>query len=156
MIKKKPKVNGRPAIILLAEDNPADQQITKRVLRHVKVRTELHIVEDGIELMNYLRRKDKYSDPKSSQRPDLILLDINMPRMDGKKALKNIKGDSSLKAIPIVMLTTSNQDHDILESYDLGVNSYITKPSDNNEFIKVIKSIEDFWLVVSELPSIDG
>ncbi|GMT50132.1 MAG: response regulator [bacterium] len=154
MIKK--KANGRPAIILLAEDNPADQQITKRVLRHVKVQTELHIVEDGVELMNYLRREDKYSDPKSSQRPDLILLDINMPRMDGKKALRNIKGDSSLKAIPVVMLTTSNQDHDILESYDIGVNSYITKPSDNNEFIKVIKSIEDFWLVVSELPSIDG
>ncbi len=156
MIKMKPKVNGRPAIILLAEDNPADQQITKRVLKHVKVQTELHIVEDGVELMNYLKRKDKYSDPKSSQRPDLILLDINMPRMDGKKALRNIKGDSSLKAIPVVMLTTSNQERDILESYDLGVNSYITKPSDNNEFIKVIKSIENFWLVISELPSIDG
>ncbi len=154
MIKK--KANGRPAIILLAEDNPADQQITKRMLRHVKVQTELHVVEDGVELMNYLRREDKYSDPQNSQRPDLILLDINMPRMDGKKALESIKKDSRLKAIPIVMLTTSNQEHDILESYDLGVNSYITKPSDNNEFIKVIKSIEDFWLVVSELPSIDG
>ena len=144
--------NAKMVIILLVEDNPADQQLTIRAFQKGKINTNLQIVSDGQEAMDYLQQTGKFEDKKSFPRPDLILLDINMPRKDGKQVLKEIRADENLKSIPVVMLTTSDQEKDVIDSYNLGVNSYISKPVRINDFIDVISKLEEFWFTLSILP----
>jgi len=142
---------NRHAIILLVEDNPADQELTVRALKKGTLNTDLQIVEDGQEALDYLRKSGPFAN-KDCPFPDLILMDINMPRMDGKQALKEIRNDPDLKSIPIVMLTTSSADRDVFESYKLGVNAYINKPVEISDFINVISRLEDFWFRLTLLP----
>lgn len=139
--------------ILLAEDNPGDVRLTIEALKESKIANRLSVVNDGVELLEFLRRRGQYAD---SPRPDLVLLDLNMPRMDGREALAEIKNDPALRQIPVVVLTTSQAEEDILKTYDLHVNCYITKPVDLDQFIKVVRSIEDFWLAVVKLPSTEA
>ena len=141
---------GRPIEILLVEDNPGDVRLTQEAFKEGKVRNKLHVVWDGIEAMAFLRREDKFADAPHS---DLILLDLNLPKKDGREVLAEIKQDPDLKRIPVVILTTSKAEEDILRTYDLHANCYITKPVDLEQFIKVVKSIEEFWLTVVKLPS---
>jgi two-component system, chemotaxis family, response regulator Rcp1 len=143
----------RPVEILLAEDNPADVRLTIEALRDAKVRNNLHVVENGIEALAFLRREGKYA---GSPHPDLILLDLNMPRMDGREFLALIKSDPELKRIPVVVLTTSGAEEDIVKSYNLHANCYISKPVDLDQFITVVRSIEDFWLTIVRLPPNSG
>jgi len=139
----------RPAEILLIEDSPSDAALTKEALDAGKIANNLTHVEDGIEAVECLKQRGKY---KNSPRPDLIMLDLNLPRKDGREVLAEIKNDPELKLIPIIVLTTSRSDKDILQSYQLNANCYITKPVDFQQFIDVIKSIENFWLTVVTLP----
>lgn len=136
--------------ILLVEDNPGDVRLTQEALREAKVRNQLHVVEDGVQAMEFLRRTGPYAD---APRPDLILLDLNLPRKDGREVLEEIKQDRSLMRIPVVVLTTSRAEEDILRSYDLHANCYVTKPVDLDQFITIVKSIEDFWLTIVKLPN---
>jgi len=140
---------GRPIEILLAEDNPGDVRLTREALRDAKVRNNLSSVADGVETIAFLRREGPYA---NASRPDLILLDLNMPRMDGRQVLAVIKADPSFRRIPVVVLTTSQAEEDILRAYDLNANCYITKPVDLQQFLKVVRSIEDFWLTIVKLP----
>ena len=140
--------NG-PIEILLVEDNPGDVRLTKEALKEGKVYSNLHTVKDGVEAMEYLRREGRYKDVP---RPDIILLDLNLPRKDGREVLEEIKSDEKLKRIPVVVLTTSNAEQDVLRSYDLHANCYITKPVDLEQFITVVKSIRQFWLTIVTLP----
>ena len=140
---------GHPIEILLVEDNPGDVRLTVEGLKESKVRNNLHVARDGVEAMEFLRRTGPYSD---AMRPDLILLDLNLPRMDGREVLAEVKSDAKLKTIPVVVLTTSRAEQDVLRSYELQANCYITKPVDLEQFITVVKSIEDFWLTVVTLP----
>ena len=141
--------SGQPIEILLIEDNPGDVRLTVEVFKEAKIQNNLHVVKDGIEAMSFLQRKGKYS---HVSRPDLILLDLNLPKKDGRELLAEIKNDSLLRRIPVVILTTSRAEEDILKSYDLHVNCYITKPVDLDQFIQVIKGIQDFWLSIVKLP----
>ena len=140
---------GRPIEILLVEDNPGDARLTLEALKENKVFNHLHVVKDGVEAMAFLGHEGKYAD---APRPDIILLDLNMPRKDGREVLAEIKGDESLRRIPVVILTTSQAEEDILRSYDLHANCYVTKPVDLEQFIKVVQSIEAFWLTIVKLP----
>jgi two-component system, chemotaxis family, response regulator Rcp1 len=140
---------GKPVDILLVEDNPGDVRLTQEALKEGKVRNNLSVVPDGVEAMAYLRRQGKYSD---AVRPDLVLLDLNLPKKDGREVLAEVKGDEHLRRIPVVVLTTSDSEKDILRSYNLHANCYITKPVDLEKFITVVKSIEDFWLTIVKLP----
>jgi CheY-like chemotaxis protein len=140
---------GAPIEVLLVEDNPGDVRLTREALRDNKVHIHLSLVEDGVEAVTFLRREGKYA---NAPRPDLILLDLNLPRKDGREVLKEIKGDGDLKQIPVVILTTSTAEQDILRTYDLHANCYITKPVDFEQFLMVVKAIEDFWLTVVKLP----
>jgi CheY-like chemotaxis protein len=142
--------NGRPVEILLVEDNPGDVRLTKEALKEGKVANNLHVAMDGMEALAFLRKEGEYKD---KPRPDLILLDLNLPKKDGREVLEEIKQDASLKKIPVVILTTSQDEADILKTYKLHANCYITKPVDLNQFIKVVHSIEDFWLTLVKLPS---
>ncbi len=135
--------------ILLVEDNPGDVRLTQEALADAKVANEMHVASDGIDALAWLRREGKFVD---APRPDLILLDLNMPRMDGREVLAEIKKDSALKSIPVVVLTTSDADEDILKSYELHANCYITKPVDFEQFVKVVQTIENFWLTLVKLP----
>jgi CheY-like chemotaxis protein len=135
--------------ILLVEDNPGDVRLTLEALKEAKVCNNLKVVRDGADAMTYLRRQAPYT---NALRPDLILLDLNLPKKDGREVLAEVKNDSDLKRIPVVVLTTSDAESDILRSYDLHANCYITKPVDMEQFIRVVKSIEDFWLAVVKLP----
>jgi CheY-like chemotaxis protein len=139
----------RPIEILLVEDSPSDVALTIEALEAGKVVNRLNHVEDGVEAMDYLNRRGKYA---SAVRPDLIMLDLNLPRKDGREVLKEMKSDLSLKAIPVIVLTTSHSDKDVLQSYELNANCYIIKPVDFEHFIEVVKSIEHFWLTVVTLP----
>jgi len=139
----------RPIRILLVEDNPGDADLAREALESSKMRNDLHVVEDGVQAMQFLRKEGPYT---GAGRPDLVLLDLNLPRMDGREVLKKIKSDPDLKRIPVVILTTSKADEDILRSYDLHANCYITKPIDFGQFVKVVKSIEDFWISIVVLP----
>ena len=141
---------GRPIDILLVEDNPGDVRLTIEALRDSKVRNHLHVVTDGVEAMAFLRREVKYA---GVARPDLILLDLNLPRKDGRQVLMEIKADTLLKTIPVVVLTTSRAEQDVLRSYELQANCFISKPVDLEQFMTVVRSIEDFWLTVVKLPS---
>jgi chemotaxis family two-component system response regulator Rcp1 len=140
---------GRPVEILLVEDNPGDVRLTIEGLKEGKVHNNLHVVSDGVEAMEFLRRTGKHA---SAVRPDLILLDLNLPRMDGREVLSAIKSDVTLKTIPVVILTTSRAEQDVLRSYELQANCYITKPVDLEQFIAMVKSIEDFWFTIVSLP----
>ena len=140
---------SKPIEILLVEDSPSDAALTIEALKAGKIANRLTHVEDGVEAMDFLKRRGKYAD---AARPDLIMLDLNLPRMDGRDVLAEIKTDQSLKIIPIIVLTTSHADEDILRSYELNANCYITKPVDFDHFIGVVKSIESFWLTVVTLP----
>ena len=141
--------NGRSVEILLVEDSPGDVRLTKEALREAKVRNKLHVVNDGVEALAFLRRQGKYD---AAPRPDVILLDLNLPRKDGREVLAEIKDDDDLRRIPVVILTTSQDERDILRAYDLHANCYITKPVDLDQFIAVIQSIESFWLTIVTLP----
>lgn len=141
---------GRPIEILLVEDNPGDVRLTIEAFKDSKVRNNLHVVEDGVQAMAFLRREGKYAD---APRPDLILLDLNLPKKDGREVLADIKGDHHLKRIPVVILTISKAEEDIVKTYDLHANCFITKPVDLEQFMKVVKSIEEFWLTIVKLPS---
>lgn len=135
--------------ILLVEDSPGDIRLTKEALKDSKVRNQLHIVQDGVEAMAFLRRAGDYV---GVPRPDIILLDLNLPRKDGRTVLEEIKADDDLRRIPVVILTTSDDEHDILRSYDLHANCYITKPIDLKQFVTIVKTIENFWFQIVKLP----
>jgi len=141
--------DGRPIEILLVEDNPGDVRLTIEGLNEGKVRNNLHVARDGVEALAFLRKEEALP---HAVRPDLILLELKLPRKDGREVLAEIKSDPVLKTIPVVVLTTSRAEQDILRSYELQANCYITKPVDLEQFITVVKSIEDFWLTVVTLP----
>ncbi len=143
------QVRSRPVEILLIEDNPGDVRLTEEALKEDKLQAKLHVVMDGQEAMCFLRKEGDFAD---TPRPDLILLDLNLPKKDGREVLAEIKTDEELKQIPVVVLTTSQAEEDILKAYELNANCYITKPVDLNQFIKVVKSIDDFWFTVVKLP----
>ena len=138
--------------VLVADDDPEDCLLIKDAFKEGLLINGLRFVEDGEELMDYLHHQGKYKDPSSSPRPGIILLDLNMPRKDGREALKEIKSDPDLRSIPVVILTTSRQEEDILRSYDLGANSYITKPVTFVGLVNAIKSLGKYWFEIVELP----
>ena len=142
--------HSKPIEILLVEDSPGDVRLTKESLGEAKVRNNMIVAGDGVEAMACLRREGQYAD---APRPDLILLDLNLPRMNGFEVLDAIKEDPCLKRIPVVVLTTSQAEQDIIRSYNLHANAYVNKPVDLEQFIRVIKSIEDFWLEIVKLPN---
>jgi CheY-like chemotaxis protein len=146
----------RLAVILLAEDDPGDQELTRRALEEDVVRVDLRIVGDGEEALDYLNRRGQYADPESSPRPDLMLLDLNMPRLNGREVLHVMKTSPDLCRIPVVVLTTSQQEADILATYDLGCNSYVQKPVDIEQFISVVRKMGNYWFEVVTLPQTVG
>jgi len=139
----------KPIEILLVEDNEADVRLTREALKENKVANELHVVGDGEEAIAFLRQQGKYAE---EPRPDLILLDLNLPKKDGREVLAEIKADDDLKRIPVVVLSISKAEEDILKTYNLHANCFITKPIDLEQFVIVVQSIEDFWLSVVKLP----
>jgi len=139
----------RPFEILLAEDNPGDIRLTREALRATNINHHLHVVLDGVEAMAFLRHQGAYA---GTPQPDLILLDLNMPRMDGRHVLALLKSDADLRRIPVVVLTCSQNETDIQAVYELQANCYVTKPSDFDEFMSVVKAIEEFWTITAELP----
>jgi CheY-like chemotaxis protein len=139
-----------PIVILLVEDNPGDSRLAIEAMKDSKLKNILYVVEDGVEAMDFLHKKGKYSE---MPRPDLILLDLNLPKKDGREVLAEVKNDNDLKRIPVVILTISKAEEDIIKSYNLHANCYVTKPLDLDQFMKVIKSIEDFWLTIVKLPN---
>ena len=143
------KTVGEPVDILLVEDNPGDARLMQEALAEAKIRNRLQVIADGAEALAYLRRRDPFA---GAGRPDLILLDLNLPGKDGRQVLAEIKRDEDLRRIPVVILTTSHAEADIARAYDLHANAYITKPLDIEQFITVVKSIEDFWLTIVKLP----
>jgi two-component system, chemotaxis family, response regulator Rcp1 len=146
-------IEGQAIQILLVEDSPGDVRLTVEVLKQAKVHNELHVSSDGLEALTYLQETAR--DPKAN-RPDLILLDLNLPRMDGRELLANIKNDAELRQIPVVVLTTSKAEEDVLRAYDLHANCYITKPVDLDGFVKVVEAIENFWFTIVKLPTGGG
>jgi CheY-like chemotaxis protein len=143
------ETTGRPIEILLVEDNPADVRLTVEILKETKVRNNLTVAGDGNEALELLRRTGRYT---HAMRPDLILLDLNLPKKNGKQVLAEIKADPVLKRIPVVILTSSKAEEDVVKSYNLYANCYVTKPVDLEQFVKVVKSVEDFWLTIVKLP----
>jgi two-component system response regulator len=144
------QINGWQLVdILLVEDNPGDVELTKEALKDAKVATHLHVVEDGAAALDFLFKRGQHA---HVPRPDLILLDLNLPKKDGREVLAEIKAEPRLANIPVVILTTSQADEDILRAYQLHANCYITKPVDFRQFVHVVQSIEDFWLTVVKLP----
>lgn len=138
-----------PIQVLMVEDNPDDVLLTREALKDAKVHCNLHVVEDGVQALEFLKKRGEFAD---SPRPDIILLDLNLPRKDGREVLADIKSDETLRMIPVVVLTTSESPDDIARAYNSHVNCYITKPVDFDQFIKVVRSIEDFWFTVVKLP----
>jgi two-component system, chemotaxis family, response regulator Rcp1 len=144
-----PALTVRPIEILLVEDSPADVDLTREALEDAKVRNNLSVVADGVEALAFLRREGRHA---RAPYPDLILLDLNLPRKDGREVLAEIKADPKLRRIPVIILTTSEAEQDIVASYNLHANCYVSKPVDLEQFIRVVKSIEDFWLAIVKLP----
>lgn len=138
-----------PIVILLVEDNEGDARLAKEALRDSKIRNSMHHVSDGEEAMAFLRREGEFKD---APKPDLVLLDLNLPRKDGREVLAEIKADEDLKRVPVVVLTVSSDDEDVFRAYGLHANCFITKPLDFHQFVKVVRSIEDFWLSIVKLP----
>lgn len=135
--------------ILMVEDNPGDVRLTREAMREGKIGNRLSVVGDGVEALEFLRRQDRFAD---AARPDLILLDLNLPKKDGREVLAEIKSDPALRTIPVVVLTTSHADEDVVRAYNLHANCYITKPVDFNQFMKVVQQIDDFWVNLVTLP----
>jgi len=135
--------------VLLVEDDLGDAELTRRMLTEAKVSVNLRVVQDGVEALAYLRREGSYAE---AARPDLVLLDLNMPRKDGREVLRDIRAEETLRSLPVVVLTTSESDEDILKSYDLGANCYVTKPVGLDQFARIIQCIEEFWFTVVKLP----
>jgi CheY-like chemotaxis protein len=146
------KPEGKMITIVLADDDPDDRKLTQDAFAENRLANQLHCVEDGEELMDYLHRRGKFENLRNEPLPGLILLDLNMPRKDGREALKEIKADHNLRRIPIVVLTTSKAEEDIVRSYDLGVNSYVTKPVTFKSLVELIKVLGQYWFEVVELP----
>jgi len=142
-------IAGEPIDILLAEDNPGDVKLTEKALDTGKIRNSLHVVNDGVEAMAFLRREGEYAD---APRPDLFLLDLNMPRMGGREVLEAMAEEESLQRIPVVILTSSAAEQDIIDSYDRHANAYLTKPVDFDGFVDIVRRIEEFWLTVVKQP----
>lgn len=138
--------------ILLIEDNPGDARLTQEALKVGKVKNNLHIVYDGVEATDFLFKRDQYKD---APRPDLIILDLNLPKKNGQEVLAEIKADNNLKSIPVIILTISKAEDDIIRSYNLHANCFLIKPLDLNQFFEVVKSIEDFWFTLVKLPKYD-
>ena len=136
--------------ILMVEDNPGDVRLTKEALKEYKIRNELHVVEDGVEAMKFLNKEGEYQDAPT---PDLIFLDLNLPKKDGREVLEEIKADPQLRRVPVIVLTSSGAEEDIVRSYDLHANAYVTKPVRLQEFIDAVRAIEDFWLSVVRFAS---
>jgi len=144
------KLKGwQPIEILLVEDNPGDVELTREALEDAKVFNRLHVVDDGADAVDFLFRKGRFLD---APRPDIILLDLNLPKKDGRQVLSEIKADADLAQIPVVVLTTSQAEEDILRAYQLHANCYITKPVDFNQFLRIVATIEEFWLTIVKLP----
>ena len=143
------QASGAPIEILLVEDNPGDVRLTQEAVREAKIRNQLNVVNDGEAAVAYVRRQGVYAD---RPRPDLILLDLNLPRKDGREVLQDLKSDPDLHRIPVVVLTSSEAEQDILRTYDLYANAYVTKPVDLEQFLHVVSSIQDFWLNIVKLP----
>ncbi len=141
---------GKPVELLLVEDNPADVRLTQEVFESCKITNHMSVVTDGEEALAFLRKEGAYAD---GPRPDVVLLDLNLPKKDGREVLSEIKSDPELKIIPVIVLTTSDADQDVWKAYDAGVNSYIKKPVDLEQFIEVCRCIENFWLTIAKLPS---
>jgi CheY-like chemotaxis protein len=144
--------SDKSQVILIAEDDPDDQLLARDALRQINRDQNLHFVEDGLELMDYLKNHGKYTDPNNAPRPRLILLDLNLPGKDGRQALKEIKNDPELRRIPVIIYTTSKAREDILRSYDSGSNAYIIKPETFTEIIEVMRVIDQHWFRAAELP----
>jgi CheY-like chemotaxis protein len=142
----------RPVTILLVEDNLQDIEITKRAFAKGRVHNDLMVVRDGEEALDYLCRRGKFQDPASSPRPGMILLDLNLPKLGGLEVLQRIKRDESLKSIPVIVLTVSQREQDIVRSYDLGVNTYIQKPVEFENFMRVVNTVHDYWILIATLP----
>jgi two-component system, response regulator len=145
--------NSSSIHILLAEDDPDDRLLTRRALEKSGLANTVDTVEDGEKLMKYLRHEGEYADAEAAPRPGLILLDLNMPRMDGREALKKIKSDSELRRIPVIVLTTSEAEQDILQSYDLGVNAFVTKPVTFDDLTNALQALGEFWFEIVKLPN---
>jgi len=143
---------GQPILILVADDDPEDCMLVQDALEESRLANDLRFVSDGEELLDYLHHRGQYADPASAPRPGLVLLDLNMPRKDGRETLREIKSDPALRQIPIVVLTTSEAEEDIFRSYDLGVNSYITKPVTFESLVQVMKTLGKYWFEIVELP----
>ena len=139
----------KPVEVLLAEDNPGDVMLTKKALKRGKLANNLHVVTDGVEALSFLRHQGEYAD---APRPDLVLLDLNMPRKDGQEVLEELKNDPELRRIPVVILTSSESEEDIVKSYELNANAYLTKPVDFDGFVEIVDRLEDFWFQVVKLP----
>lgn len=150
------KTEGKMITIVLADDDPDDRQLTGEAFQENRLANQLHCVEDGEELMDYLHRRGQFEKLRNEPLPGLILLDLNMPRKDGREALKEIKADPNLRRIPIVVLTTSKAEEDIVRSYDLGVNSYVTKPVTFKSLVELVKVLGRYWFEVVELPPEEG
>jgi CheY-like chemotaxis protein len=144
---------GRPLTILVADDDSDDRMLMRDAFRESRLSNQLHFVQDGEELMDYLYRRGKYADPLDFPSPGLIMLDLNMPRKDGREALREIKGHPALRLIPIVVLTTSRADDDVIRSYELGVNSFITKPVSFETFVEILRTVTKYWFEVVRLPN---
>jgi CheY-like chemotaxis protein len=147
---------ARPISILVADDDADDRLMAKEALDECRLSNELHFVEDGVDLLNYLRRQGRYADAGALVRPGLILLDLNMPKMDGREALREIKADPTLRRIPIVVMTTSKAEEDIYRTYDLGVSSYVAKPVTFEGLVEVMKTLGRYWFEIVELPDSGG
>jgi len=144
--------HGRPITILLADDDEDDRLMTRDALREARLHNDLHTVVDGVELLEYLRNEGAYKNPETAPWPGLVLLDLNMPRMDGREALQEIKRDPALRALPVVVLTTSKAEEDIVRTYELGVNSFISKPVTFMGLVEVMKAFSRYWLEIVDLP----
>lgn len=143
-----------PIVIVMADDDPDDRQMAEEALRDARLANELHFVEDGEELLEYLHRTGRYTSGKPAPRPGIILLDLNMPRMDGREALEKIKADTDLRSIPVVVLTTSRAEEDIYRSYDLGVSGYISKPVSFTGLVEAMRQLGAYWFQLVELPEV--
>jgi len=144
--------DAMPITILMADDDADDRRLTQEALEEGRLINEVQFVNDGVELLDYLRKEGKFAPPAVVHRPGLILLDLNMPRKDGRTVLKEIKNDPALRQIPVVVLTTSKADEDIYRSYDLGVNSYIVKPVTFEALVDILQTLEKYWFAIVELP----
>lgn len=143
-----------PVLILMADDDPEDRMLAKEAFEEARLKNEIRFVEDGEELMDYLRRRGAYAEPGAAPRPGMILLDLNMPRKDGREALMDIRNDPELEGIPVVVLTTSKAEEDILRTYKLGVNSFITKPVSFAGMVEIVQGLSRYWFEIVELPPV--